>query len=116
MIPIKKMNSTDAAKFVKLSMEIEKYIISPNIDKVLCYPNQQVILMNTILGNYRSFTMYVASWDGAKNVRNLTDGVSGKRRNSSAVSRNSLAPAIAKELLNPISCDVMFHGIINIDV
>lgn len=44
------MNSSDAAKFVMHSMEIEKYIISPNIDKVLCYPNQQVILMNTILG------------------------------------------------------------------
>lgn len=44
------MNASDIAKFVMLSIELEKDIISPNIDKVLCFPNQQVILMNTILG------------------------------------------------------------------
>ncbi|VDO59979.1 unnamed protein product [Onchocerca flexuosa] len=50
MSPIRKMNSSDIAKFVMLSMEIEKSIISPNIHKVLCFPDQQMILMNTVLG------------------------------------------------------------------
>lgn len=44
------MNSSDIAKFVTMSLAIEKYIVSPNIDKVLCFPDQQVVLMNTILG------------------------------------------------------------------
>ncbi|EFO24198.1 hypothetical protein LOAG_04288 [Loa loa] len=107
MASIKKMNVSDVAKFVMLSIEIEKYIISPNIDKVLCFPNQQVILMNTVLGNYHSFTIYVANLDESKNVKNLTDEMSGNV---------GLTRMIAKELLNPVRCDLMFFGVISNDV
>ncbi|KAL3997819.1 hypothetical protein ACH3XW_12465 [Acanthocheilonema viteae] len=114
MTPIKKMNSSDIAKFVTLSMEIEKDIISPNIDKVLCFPNQQVILMNTILGNYHSFTMYAVNLSEAVNTGNLINELNekdGKKNND----RGGMTQMIAKELLNPIRCDLMFHGIININ-
>ncbi|VBB35111.1 unnamed protein product [Acanthocheilonema viteae] len=108
------MNSSDIAKFVTLSMEIEKDIISPNIDKVLCFPNQQVILMNTILGNYHSFTMYAVNLSEAVNTGNLINELNekdGKKNND----RGGMTQMIAKELLNPIRCDLMFHGIININ-
>ncbi|VDN83156.1 unnamed protein product [Brugia pahangi] len=114
MTPIKKMNSSDIVKFVMLSMEIEKFIISPNIDKILCFPNQQVILMNTILGNYQSFTMYVANWNESKNVENLINELNDKHGNNT--DNNGITRMIAKELLNPIRCDLLFHGVINIDV
>ncbi|VDK83421.1 unnamed protein product [Onchocerca ochengi] len=104
------MNSSDIAKFVMLSMEIEKTIVSPNIHKVLCFPDQQMILMNTILGNYFAFTMYVVNWNETASVGNLIDEISDKQGKDFG-----MTPMIAKELLNPIRCNLLFHGVINVD-
>ncbi|CAG9537305.1 unnamed protein product [Cercopithifilaria johnstoni] len=105
MTPIKTMNSSDIAKFVMLSIEIEKNIISPNIDKVLCFPNQQMILMNTLLGNYHSFTMYVINWNNDKNVGNLINELNEKHGNDT--DQNGITRMFAKELLNPIRCGLI---------
>lgn len=90
------INLTEIAKYIKTARIIEREIISPNIDKILCSEGQQVILMNTIFGKFKSSTMYVA-------------GISGNfSLNSTEDKSIDLNKSVAHDILNPISCDLMF--------
>ncbi|VDK30568.1 unnamed protein product [Gongylonema pulchrum] len=117
MAPLKKMNSTDIAKFITTSLAVEKNILSPNIEKVVCFPDQQVILMNTVLGKYRAFTMYVVNWIKVANSTNLANELDAKQGFTKDKNAEIQLPsAVAKDILDPIRCDMMFgQNVIDIE-
>lgn len=53
--------------------------------------------------------MYVVNWTKAANSSNLADELEGKQGTGAGDSSGvDLPPAAAKEILNPIRCDLMF--------
>ncbi|KHN70749.1 hypothetical protein Tcan_16845 [Toxocara canis] len=103
MIPLRKMNASSILSFIETSLVLERQIISPNIDKVLCVSDQQIVLMNSAFGEYKAFTMYISYEHRADN-----DLSEGRGLNSTEIGVLDLKPSIAKQILNPIRCELMF--------
>ncbi|MFH4973549.1 hypothetical protein AB6A40_000258 [Gnathostoma spinigerum] len=98
MVPLRRVRPIEIEQFINTSIDLEKQLISPNVDKVLCSPLQSVVLMNTVIGKFKSFTMYASTGEKSENITGISE------RNSFA----ELSPDLAKTVLNPIDCNLMF--------
>lgn len=97
------MNASTIIDFIETSIALERQIISPNIEKVLCVTDQRIVLMNSVFGAYKAFTLYISN-----GYRSADSPLQTIDSNSSRSSVADLKPSIARNVLNPVRCEFMF--------